>query len=175
MAEKWTKTSSPVERSMNPYPFAPLNHLTTPRSLTIFLSFFNSRRCNYATVPTGADGLSETIGFPLDSSLRGREDATSRTNGPSLKLDLSSTCFRSILIQPGQSNRSTCRSIACVTQPGGQGRCANLALLWQELKRNATKIVRMTAILWFCERRRAADSSEFRDCRGIAGKPCAAV
>src|ERR1035438_9669779 len=34
MAEKCTNTSSPVERWMNPYPFAPLNHLTVPFSLT---------------------------------------------------------------------------------------------------------------------------------------------
>src|SRR5580692_10569837 len=34
MAEKCTKTSSPVERWMKPYPFAPLNHLTVPFSLT---------------------------------------------------------------------------------------------------------------------------------------------
>src|ERR1700688_4182491 len=34
MAEKCTKTSSPVERWINPYPFAPLNHFTVPFSLT---------------------------------------------------------------------------------------------------------------------------------------------
>src|ERR1700687_2316592 len=34
MAEKCTNTSSPVERWMNPYPFAPLNHFTVPFSLT---------------------------------------------------------------------------------------------------------------------------------------------
>src|SRR3954470_21291289 len=34
MAEKCTNTSSPVERWINPYPFAPLNHLTVPFSLT---------------------------------------------------------------------------------------------------------------------------------------------
>src|SRR5208283_4222108 len=34
MAEKCTKTSSPVERWMNPYPFAPLNHFTVPFYLT---------------------------------------------------------------------------------------------------------------------------------------------
>src|ERR1700681_852619 len=31
---KCTNTSSPVERWMNPYPFAPLNHFTVPFSLT---------------------------------------------------------------------------------------------------------------------------------------------
>src|SRR5258708_32566835 len=34
MAEKWTNTSSPVERWMKPYPLAPLNHFTVPFSLT---------------------------------------------------------------------------------------------------------------------------------------------
>src|SRR6266852_6073584 len=34
MAEKCTKTSSPVERWINPYPLAPLNHFTVPFSLT---------------------------------------------------------------------------------------------------------------------------------------------
>src|SRR5882762_969312 len=34
MAEKWTNTSSPVERWIKPYPFAPLNHFTVPFSLT---------------------------------------------------------------------------------------------------------------------------------------------
>src|ERR1035438_6799595 len=34
MAEKCTNTSSPVERWMNPYPFAPLNDFPVPFSLT---------------------------------------------------------------------------------------------------------------------------------------------
>jgi hypothetical protein len=34
MAEKCTNTSSPVERWIKPYPFAPLNHFTVPFSLT---------------------------------------------------------------------------------------------------------------------------------------------
>src|SRR5579872_591155 len=34
MAEKCTKTSSPVERWIKPYPLAPLNHFTVPFSLT---------------------------------------------------------------------------------------------------------------------------------------------
>ena len=41
MAEKCTNTSSPVERWMNPYPFAPLNHLTVPFSLTAKTPFTN--------------------------------------------------------------------------------------------------------------------------------------
>src|SRR5208283_1488274 len=36
IAEKCTNTSSPVDRWMNPYPLAPLNHLTVPFSLTTY-------------------------------------------------------------------------------------------------------------------------------------------
>src|SRR5271156_1703727 len=46
MAEKCTNTSSPVERWINPYPFAPLNHFTVPFSLTAETPFTNSRRMN---------------------------------------------------------------------------------------------------------------------------------
>ncbi len=38
MAEKWTNTSSPDWRWMNPKPFAALNHFTVPCSFTLFLS-----------------------------------------------------------------------------------------------------------------------------------------
>src|ERR1700745_3012583 len=41
MAEKCTKTSSPVERWIKPYPFAPLNHFTVPFSLTDGTPFTN--------------------------------------------------------------------------------------------------------------------------------------
>ncbi len=43
IAEKCTKTSSPVERWINPYPLAPLNHFTTPFSFkrTSFPTFIN--------------------------------------------------------------------------------------------------------------------------------------
>src|SRR5579862_157852 len=41
MAEKCTNTSSPVERWINPYPFAPLNHFTVPFSLTDKTPFTN--------------------------------------------------------------------------------------------------------------------------------------
>src|ERR1017187_9391466 len=37
MAEKWTKTSSPDWRWMNPNPFAALNHFTVPCSFTLIL------------------------------------------------------------------------------------------------------------------------------------------
>src|ERR1044071_3030099 len=35
IAEKWTNTSSPPSCSMNPYPFASLNHFTFPRAMAI--------------------------------------------------------------------------------------------------------------------------------------------
>src|SRR6201997_1520851 len=41
MAEKCTNTSSPVERWIKPYPFAPLNHFTVPFSLTDGTPFTN--------------------------------------------------------------------------------------------------------------------------------------
>src|SRR5215467_5910373 len=41
MAEKCTNTSSPVERWIKPYPFAPLNHFTVPFSLTDKTPFTN--------------------------------------------------------------------------------------------------------------------------------------
>src|SRR5215472_12909688 len=41
IAEKCTNTSSPVERWINPYPFAPLNHFTVPFSLTEKTPFTN--------------------------------------------------------------------------------------------------------------------------------------
>jgi hypothetical protein len=39
MAEKWTKTSSPDWRWMNPNPLLALNHFTVPCSLTDLLTF----------------------------------------------------------------------------------------------------------------------------------------
>jgi hypothetical protein len=48
IAEKCTKTSSPVERWIKPYPLAPLNHFTTPFSFkrTSFPAFINHlQRC----------------------------------------------------------------------------------------------------------------------------------
>src|SRR5208282_2360539 len=39
MAEKWTKTSSPDWRWMNPNPLLALNHFTVPCSFNVFPSF----------------------------------------------------------------------------------------------------------------------------------------
>src|SRR4030081_3443563 len=47
MTEKCTNTSSPVERWMNPYPFAPLNHFTVPFSLTEKTPFASALRINF--------------------------------------------------------------------------------------------------------------------------------
>src|SRR5579859_6616453 len=57
MAEKCTNTSSPVERWINPYPFAPLNHFTVPFSLTDKTPF--THREEY--VP-------QSLGFCFDST-----------------------------------------------------------------------------------------------------------
>src|SRR5437660_7667252 len=51
MTEKCTKTSSPVERWMNPYPFAPLNHFTVPFSLTEKTPFASALRINFPSLP----------------------------------------------------------------------------------------------------------------------------
>src|SRR5271154_1803465 len=45
MAEKWTKTSSPDWRWMNPNPLLALNHFTVPCSLTDVLTFLLSYLC----------------------------------------------------------------------------------------------------------------------------------
>src|ERR1700674_5944959 len=61
MAEKCTKTSSPVERWINPYPFAPLNHFTVPFSLTEKLLSLSSRivpRISSIVAPANRDALS---------------------------------------------------------------------------------------------------------------------
>src|SRR5258706_7156184 len=42
MAEKCTKTSSPLVRWINPYPFAPLNHFTVPFSRSLTVNSFRS-------------------------------------------------------------------------------------------------------------------------------------
>src|SRR5579859_8078707 len=93
MAEKCTNTSSPVERWMNPYPFAPLNHLTVPFSLTEKLlspiaknnspassivapvdrSPPQRSRWNFARCPRGAEDLRQN---KKDSSVRSRAETT---------------------------------------------------------------------------------------------------
>src|SRR5664279_2510550 len=65
MAEKCTKTSSPVERWMNPYPFAPLNHFTVPFSLTKKLlsplaKNYSSATCLFALVLVHRTPLQDT-------------------------------------------------------------------------------------------------------------------
>src|ERR1700694_3890799 len=47
MTEKCTKTSSPVESWITPYPFAPLNHFTVPFSLTEKTPFASALRINF--------------------------------------------------------------------------------------------------------------------------------
>src|SRR5208283_952470 len=67
MAEKCTKTSSPVERWMNPYPFAPLNHFTVPFSLT--KNSFRPIAKNYSSVAL-LFALAWKRGLPLKGTVR---------------------------------------------------------------------------------------------------------
>src|SRR5208283_2388444 len=67
MAEKCTNTSSPVERWMNPYPFAPLNHFTVPFSLT--KNSFRLIAKNYSSVAL-LFALAWKRGHPLKGTVR---------------------------------------------------------------------------------------------------------
>src|SRR5271157_4191938 len=67
MAEKCTNTSSPVERWMNPYPFAPLNHFTVPFSLT--KNSFRLIAKNYSSVAL-LFALAWKRGLPVKGTVR---------------------------------------------------------------------------------------------------------
>src|SRR2546430_15582614 len=61
MAEKCTKTSSPLAREMNPKPLASLNHFTVPCSMMdYFLLFLMLRLEINSGVLPGRNQLSET-------------------------------------------------------------------------------------------------------------------
>src|SRR5260221_1657899 len=51
MAEKCTKTSSPVERCIKPYPLAPLNHFTVPFSFTDTTPFASATELQPYCIP----------------------------------------------------------------------------------------------------------------------------
>src|SRR5438876_9144601 len=77
MAEKCTKTSSPVERWINPYPFAPLNHLTVPFSLTEKTPFAQSLRIilrNPRSSPRPTEAPLKKTGRNCYVEMRGRSD-----------------------------------------------------------------------------------------------------
>src|ERR1019366_9892886 len=71
MAEKCTNTSSPVERWINPYPFAPLNHFTVPFSLSQRNSFRLLRIILPPLVCLPCPGTQDTAtGHPLKGTVR---------------------------------------------------------------------------------------------------------
>src|ERR1017187_3052459 len=97
MAEKCTNTSSPVERWMNPYPFAPLNHFTVPFSLTKKLlsplaKNYSSGRCLFALLSSSwkLDARYRTpprtdARIFLLASLRAKRTRTNRNGSPAFR------------------------------------------------------------------------------------------
>src|SRR5580698_4355588 len=70
MAEKWTKTSSPDWRWMNPKPLLALNHFTVPCSLTDVLPFSLSYlRFSTASSRKAKEAASVNL-QPLQSNLK---------------------------------------------------------------------------------------------------------
>src|SRR6202011_3240091 len=70
MAEKWTKTSSPDWRWMNPKPLLALNHFTVPCSLTYLLTFILSYLCFSTASSRKAKGAASVNLQPLQSNLK---------------------------------------------------------------------------------------------------------
>ena len=69
MAEKWTKTSSPLSRWINPKPFAALNHFTVPVSFKTTPSAI----CPAVSIDGGtAVGIKDSTGGPAVSKKRTR-------------------------------------------------------------------------------------------------------
>src|SRR6266700_3395247 len=60
MAEKCTKTSSPLAREMNPKPLASLNHFTVPCSMMEYFLFFDVTFGDQSGGASGRNQLSET-------------------------------------------------------------------------------------------------------------------
>src|SRR5277367_185375 len=70
MAEKWTKTSSPDWRWMNPKPLLALNHFTVPCSLTDVLPSFLSYLCFSTASSRKAKEAASVNLQPLQSNLK---------------------------------------------------------------------------------------------------------
>src|ERR1700676_401632 len=70
MAEKWTKTSSPDWRWMNPNPLLALNHLTVPCSLTDVLTLFVSYLCFSIASSRKSKKAASASSQPLLSNLK---------------------------------------------------------------------------------------------------------
>src|SRR5580704_16130762 len=70
MAEKWTKTSSPDWRWMNPKPLLALNHFTVPCSLTDVLPLLLSYLCFSTASSRKAKEAASVNLQPLQSNLK---------------------------------------------------------------------------------------------------------
>jgi hypothetical protein len=80
MAEKWTKTSSPDWRWMNPKPLLALNHFTVPCSLTYLLTFLLSYlRFSSASSRTAKRAASVNL-QPLQTNLKVLQEPQTQSN-----------------------------------------------------------------------------------------------
>ena len=68
IAEKWTKTSSPVWRWMNPKPLLALNHFTVPCSFNAILTLFN--RLSGASISENLVGTGASFADSPDTAVK---------------------------------------------------------------------------------------------------------
>src|ERR1700693_794383 len=93
MAEKWTKTSSPDWRWMNPKPLLALNHFTVPCSLTYLLTFLLSYLCFSTASSRKAKEAASVNLQPLQSNLKVlQEQQTQYKPSMFLRLRLVKSC-----------------------------------------------------------------------------------
>src|ERR1700735_239631 len=80
IAEKWTKTSSPDWRWMNPKPLLALNHFTVPCSLTDVLPSFLSYLCFSTASSRKAKEAASLNLQPLQSNLKVLQEQQTQPN-----------------------------------------------------------------------------------------------
>src|SRR5271165_5501325 len=85
MAEKCTNTSSPVERWINPYPFAPLNHFTVPFSLTEKLLSPDHLRISSPNFPHRSPAMERPLEKPVKPGCVSCQRNMCRRNCPKAK------------------------------------------------------------------------------------------
>src|ERR1700735_2663802 len=93
MAEKWTKTSSPDWRWMNPKPLLALNHFTVPCSLTDVLPSFLSYLCFSTASSLKAKEAASVNLQPLQSNLKVLQEQQTQINNSTFRaLGLGESC-----------------------------------------------------------------------------------
>src|SRR5579885_1520603 len=80
MAEKWTKTSSPVWRWMNPKPLLALNHFTVPCSLFTSRFSFQEKLSDASTAEPDRARLRLSLGRVFRPAQRAQKKAASWLN-----------------------------------------------------------------------------------------------